>query len=350
MITERRYDLDWIRVIAIALLIAYHVAVVFQPWGLMIGFITNSESWEKLWLPMTILNVWRIPILFFVSGMGVFFSFQHRNWKQLLKERALRIGIPFVFGFVLIAPIYLLILQNYYGWKLQYIPQMAHLWFLGNILCYIMLSIVPLHLLRSKTNSLLAIKLRKLFSSYFIFPLIVFFFITETVLVNPIIYEMYAETLHGFVLGFLAFISGYLFVFSGDRFWNNLVKLKWFFLLLAVLFFTTRTNGYFSLPLQINLPIETCLWIFSIFAFAKQYLNKSNHLLPYLSRATYPVYILHMIFLGLSANFVLPLAMSVQLKFCCILLGTISGSLLCYELIKRIHYLSLLLGISNKRK
>ena len=29
---ERRYDIDWLRVIAIGLLLIYHIAIAFQPW------------------------------------------------------------------------------------------------------------------------------------------------------------------------------------------------------------------------------------------------------------------------------------------------------------------------------
>src|SRR5687767_7815238 len=95
---SRRYDIDWLRVIAIGLLLLYHVAIGFQPWGIMIGFITSDKAWGSLWIPMTMLNVWRIPLLFFVSGMGVCFAFHNRNWKQLLRERAGRILLPFLFG------------------------------------------------------------------------------------------------------------------------------------------------------------------------------------------------------------------------------------------------------------
>ncbi len=343
--SARRYDIDWIRVIAIALLMVYHVAIVFQPWGLMIGFMTNAEPWESLWLPMTMLNVWRIPILFFIAGMGLVYSFQNRNWKELLKERALRIGIPFAFGIVFIAPIYLLILQNYYEWQIQYIPQASHLWFLGNILCYILITILPMYFLKRASDSSFAIKLRRVLSSYLIFPIVISCFVIETLIVNPPIYEMYATTTHGFFLGLLAFVFGSLFAYAGDGFWNKLVKLKWLFLVLAISFFAIRAGNYLAFPEKVNLPIETCLWVFTIFAFARQYLNIPHRILTYFSKAAYPVYILHMIFLGLSCTLLLPLSISVQIKFLGILSGTIAGSLLCYELIKRIKYLRILFGI-----
>src|SRR5450432_3316502 len=96
--TNRRYDIDWVRVIAIGLLVIYHTAIGFQPWGMMIGFITTEKPWVSLWTPMAMLNVWRIPLLFYVSGMGVYFAIQNRNWRQLLLERTSRIFVPFVFG------------------------------------------------------------------------------------------------------------------------------------------------------------------------------------------------------------------------------------------------------------
>src|SRR5688572_16004478 len=118
--TTRRYDIDWLRVIAIGLLLIYHIAIGFQPWGIMIGFITNKESWPTLWLPMTMLNVWRIPFLFFVSGMGVYFAMQQRSWKELVQERFIRILIPYIFGAVVIFPLSMLLLQHYYNWEISY--------------------------------------------------------------------------------------------------------------------------------------------------------------------------------------------------------------------------------------
>src|SRR3546814_372702 len=94
---NRRYDIDWVRVVAIGLLLVYHVAIGFQSWGIMIGFITNDKPWESLWIPMAMMNIWRIPLLFFVSGMGVCFAMRKRSWQQLLLERAGRILVPYLF-------------------------------------------------------------------------------------------------------------------------------------------------------------------------------------------------------------------------------------------------------------
>ena len=76
---ERRYDIDWLRVIAIGLLLIYHIGIAFQPWGVFIGFIQNGQSLESIWPAMALLNIWRIPLLFFVSGMGVAFAIKRRS-------------------------------------------------------------------------------------------------------------------------------------------------------------------------------------------------------------------------------------------------------------------------------
>jgi peptidoglycan/LPS O-acetylase OafA/YrhL len=115
MTTKRRYDIDWLRVIAIGLLLTYHIAIIFQPWAMFIGFIRSDELLEGLWKPMTMLNVWRIPLLFYVSGMGLYFAMRKRNWKQLLLERSMRILLPFLFGFVAITTLHMLIFQMHYN-------------------------------------------------------------------------------------------------------------------------------------------------------------------------------------------------------------------------------------------
>jgi hypothetical protein len=45
---QRRYDVDWLRILAMGMLIIYHVVISFQPWAIKIFFIQNEQSLEGL--------------------------------------------------------------------------------------------------------------------------------------------------------------------------------------------------------------------------------------------------------------------------------------------------------------
>jgi len=351
MVADRRYDIDWVRVIAIGLLLLYHVAIGFQPWGIMIGFIANEKTWLPLWTPMTMLNVWRIPLLFFVSGMGVYFALQNRNWKQLLQERAGRILIPFLFGAVFIVPIHMYFWQRHYQFDISYNPNPGHLWFLGNIFVYVVVLSPLFFYLKSNETSSLARGIKKIFSHPLGFLVVIAAFVAEALLVNPNPYELYAMTWHGFFLGLLAFFFGFCFVLSGPAFWNMLLKWRWVFLLLAASLFTYRLQQYMMRVPMYQLAIESNLWIFSVLAFAHRYLNRPGKALTYLSQAAYPIYIVHMIFLFAGSMLVFKMNIPVQLQFVLVLLITGIGSLACYEfIIRRVNFLRPLFGLKIKRK
>lgn len=344
-LTNRRYDIDWIRVIAIGLLLIYHVAIGFQPWGMMIAFITNNEPWTSLWVPMSMLNVWRIPLLFFVSGMGVYFALQNRNGKQLIAERAGRILIPFLFGAIAIVPIHGYLWQRYYHYDVSYMPGPGHLWFLANIFIYVVL-FTPLFLYLKRNESG---KFVRAIACTFRTPLglilVVGAFILEAVILKPFPYEMYAMTWHGFFLGMLAFLFGFCFVLSGSGFWNMIVKYRWVFLLIAVALFVIRLL-YFHMSTPVALLVtESQCWILSVFAFGHKYLNRGAKALSYLSKAAYPVYILHMMFLYLGSLLIFPLSLDVRIKFVLVLLITVAGCFGTYEIIRRIKWIRPLFGL-----
>jgi glucan biosynthesis protein C len=346
----RRYDIDWIRVIAIGLLLIYHVSIGFQPWGMMIGFITNSKSWTALWIPMTLLNVMRIPLLFFVSGMGVYFAMRNRNWKQLLADRTWRILLPFVFGIFAIVPIHIFIIQYYYHLTPTYLPNPGHLWFLGNLVFYvIVLSPLFFYLKRNEEGHIVRWMQKGWSTPWGLVPVIVLF-ILEALIINPMPYELYAMTWHGFVLGLLAFFFGFCFVISGNHFWQMISTWKWLFLLIAVALFTLRTVlTYLKAPaLMPVMVIESQCWIIAVFAFGYRYLNRPGKALTYLSQAAYPVYIIHMIFLYLSSAWIFPLEIGVPLQFVLVLLFTFAGCFATYELlIRRVKWIRPLFGLKR---
>ena len=346
MKTERRHDIDWLRVIAIGLLLIYHIAIIFQPWAMFIGFIRSDEFLEGLWKPMTMLNVWRIPLLFYVSGMGLYFAMRKRNWKQLLLERAKRIFLPFAFGFVAITTLHMFIFQKYYDMPLGYFPHAGHLWFLGNIFAYVLL-LLPLFFYLKRNEKGRFKKGLSVFMGNPVGPLLIsLFFVLEAVAVKPQLFSMYAQTWHGFFLGLLAFFFGFLFVYSGKTFWQTVLRWRWLYIGMATILFgiryfiyATEAPGYFT-------AIESNCWIFGVFGLGYKYLNKPSKILSYLSQAAYPVYIIHMFVLYAGALFILPLEMPTLFKFIAMVAFTIVGCFIIYEFVlKRINLIRPLFGL-----
>ena len=345
-LSERRYDIDWLRVIAIGLLLIYHIAIAFQPWALLIGFIQTDEPISSLWIPMTALNVWRIPFLFFVSGMGVFFAMRTRNWMELMKERSVRILIPFLFGIVAISPLHVFILLKYYDQPMRYMPSAGHLWFLGNIFTYVLILSPLFFYLKKHSEGKLAKGIKWLFGNPLGLLVAMLVMMAEVLLVNPNPFELYAETWHGFFIGLLAFFFGFCFVFSGDKFWAMISKGKWIFL-------TTAFGLYLYRYLELNLvapgylmSVESCFWIFSVFGIGMKYLNKPSKALTYLSQAAYPVYIVHMFMLYGACWLVFPLEIPVLAQFALVIIITTGGSMLLFELvIRRVRFIRPLFGL-----
>lgn len=346
MTAERRHHIDWLRVIAIGLLLIYHIAIIFQPWAMFIGFIRSDELIESLWKPMALLNVWRIPLLFYVSGMGVYFAIRKRSWKELLLERSKRILLPFLFGMITIVPLHFLVFQKYYHLPLSYYAHPAHLWFLGNIFIYVLL-LLPLFFYLKKIEGG---RFMKGLSSYMSNPMgpvsISVFFVLEAMIVKPQTFEMYAQTWHGFYLGLLAFFFGFLFVFSGKAFWETILKWRWLYLALAAGFYIIRLIVFSLKSPGYLMAIESNCWVLAVFGFGFKYLDKPGFVLSYLSQAAYPVYIIHMFALYTGASIILPLEMPLVWKFISIILFTGMACYLVYEfMIRRISFLRPFFGL-----
>jgi hypothetical protein len=286
----------------------------------MIGFIANSESWPSLWLPMGMLNIWRIPFLFFVSGMGVYFAMQQRTLKQLLQERALRILLPFVFGTFCIFPISVALWQYYYKWDIVYAFNPGHLWFLGNIFVYVVVLAPVFYYMKKNAEGKFVRGLKKVLGNPLGLLPVIGIFIAEVMVMKPNPYELYAIRYRS-IFFFLA-LGLYIF---------RLVVLE------------MRAPGYL-------LVIESDCWIFSMFAFGYRYLNRPGKVLSYLSQAAYPVYILHMIFLFLGSLLIFPLDMPIQLEFVLLLMFTFVGCFAAFEGVKQINILRPLFGIKMKSK
>lgn len=298
---------------------------------------------------MSMLNIWRIPLLFFVSGMGIAFAMRNRNLKQLFLDRTIRILVPFIFGLFLIVPLHVYIWQAYYNQDISYSAHPAHLWFLGFIFLYVFIFGSAFYYLNKNKDGKLISWLNKIFKNPLSMLVVSIPFAIESFILNPESFTFYSMTLHGFIMGGLAFFWGFVFVISGTSIWQMLKKWKFAFLLSAISLFTLRVIKYDLEAPNILMSLESVLWIASVFGFAYQYLNKPSKTLNYLSQAVYPVYIIHMIVQYAASYFLFPLEIPAIIKFILVVTITFSVSFLIYELmLRRIKFIRPLFGMKYK--
>src|SRR5690349_22747860 len=100
--SANRYDfLDWLRVLAIFLLLFFHTGMLFVGWG---WHITNAETIPALQLPMDLAHRLRMPLLFVIAGAGMWYALQRRSVAAFAGERTLRLLVPVIAGMLLIVP------------------------------------------------------------------------------------------------------------------------------------------------------------------------------------------------------------------------------------------------------
>ena len=156
--TPRYEFLDWLRVLAIFLLLFFHTGMLFVGWG---WHITNAETIPALQLPMDLAHRLRMPLLFVIAGAGMWFALKRRTGKAFIAERTGRLLVPAIIGMLLIVPPQVFLERvadgQWSGGYLDFIWQRVfqfepypagdfswhHLWFIIYLYVYVLL-LVPL--------------------------------------------------------------------------------------------------------------------------------------------------------------------------------------------------------------
>ena len=99
---ERRYDVDWLRVLAVLLLFPFHTARIFDTFGTW--YVKNDQLSGALTYFIAYVNPWHMPLLFLLAGAATYFALRFRSGGQYALERFKRLLIPFIFGLLVIVP------------------------------------------------------------------------------------------------------------------------------------------------------------------------------------------------------------------------------------------------------
>lgn len=81
----RRYDIDWLRIAAVLLLIPCHTARVFN-WEEDF-YLKNAPTDVPAQRFIDFVGPWHMSLLFLLAGAATWFAFRHRSGRQYAGER-----------------------------------------------------------------------------------------------------------------------------------------------------------------------------------------------------------------------------------------------------------------------
>ncbi|MBQ2580966.1 MAG: acyltransferase [Ruminococcus sp.] len=115
---KRIHYIDNLRWLTVSLLVLYHAAMAYNTWN-EANYIFFDEV-RPIAAIVTFISPWFMPLMFLLAGVSARYSLQKRGYGTFIKERFIRLGIPFVSGLLVIDPI------------MSYIADISHNGYGGN--------------------------------------------------------------------------------------------------------------------------------------------------------------------------------------------------------------------------
>jgi len=387
---SRRFDIDWLRALAFILLIFYHIGQFYvSDWGWHVKSAYLSDFLKNI---MLLVNQWRMPLIFLISGVALSLVEAKISSADSLKVRFIRVIIPLIFGMFLIVPpqVYFELVQNE-GYDAGYIQFLKlyvdinstmyyehqlltnrtglslglitynHLWYLLYLFTYtlVYLAIKPI-LVKidwKKTDqnvsalTILAIP----FTLVLFYDIVLLQYFPEDTFV--LVGDWYNHALY-----FTVFILGYALAKSPNV-WQTLINKRKVWLSLAIISYSLiviRSNralffdfDYSSASMKTQFLINLIwsgnkvFWLLTILGFAGAYLNKKHPVLTYMNNAVLPWYILHQTLIIVFAMWLTKFELGPWLEPILLIIFTFSGCAIGYEIIKRFTATRLIFGLKT---
>ena len=380
-VQERRYDLDWLRIIAFGLLIFYHIGMFFVSWDFHVKSVHASPAIEPA---MKLLNPWRMTVLFLISGVALRFAIDKAPLGHFAWARFWRLFLPLIFGvLVIVAPqSWLELLEkgetqadflSFYGDYLSastdysiILPTWNHLWYVAYLINYTFI-LIALYPLVSRVSRLIPPRKSNT-------PLLVL-----AVALVPVslfaLHDLWLEDVfpsthalvddwgnHALYFPFLliAFLAA-----KSERVW---AIVDWLFrpaiifaIILAAwqLFVWSLSEAdianvpFLELIELVHMmvePIYAWACILVAFGLVRRFANRPSKALSYMTEAIFPWYILHQTFIVIFGFWLTRQGLSPMLEFGLISVLTFASCLLVHEyIIRRSGILRPLLGLKSRQ-
>ncbi len=385
---NREWWVDYLRVIAVFLVIPFHVIIsyVTNAMGPGINFlIWNEEFYEWASIIFEFFNPWHMQLLFLLAGFSMVFSLRKRTFGKFTVERILRLGIPLIFGLFLLNAIMgwystLFIYEEfpffnpiypdlpsfgifYQNWWLGLGSittgglgsiNVSHLWFLSVLFIFSIITGALISGISSKSENIQhkTSPIGKILTN----PALVIFWVSCAVLIK---YIPALNTIGNLSVIFSVFQwNEVLFFIYGILLANNTENIKklqknWIWMLsfgiVLLVLWTFFMEEYMSFVRNMG----AWLFVLGLIGLASKYLNKPTRGLKYFSKASMSVYILHLPLEILVGYYLIRNPMNPGLEMAILMLINAVFCLGIYEIVRQINKIvpgiGYLIGIKEKQ-
>jgi glucan biosynthesis protein C len=374
--TDRRIDLDWVRILAFGLLILYHVGMYYVTWGWHVKSPFASTTLEPL---MMLSSPWRLSLLFFVSGCATAFLYA-RSATGFVRSRTQRLLIPVALGLWVVVPPqswaqiteaigyhdgYLNFMRHYAlgdgGWCREgclKTPTWNHLWFVAYLWCYTMLvAFVWWGTPAGSIDRLGAALARRLHGPWLIVLPVAWLAAIRIALVarfpdtHALVDDWFQNANY-----FSVFALGVLLARQAAL-WEEIRRLRWVALALALVGYGVVT-AYFSHYVDVAPPdwirqvqrvsyaLDQWCAIVAALGFARQWNPADSRARRYLTEAIFPFYIVHQTAIVLLAHFMKPLGLHPLVEGPLLIAATVVACLASFEMVRRVGWMRPLFGLA----
>jgi peptidoglycan/LPS O-acetylase OafA/YrhL len=315
---QRRYDLDWLRVLAFSGVFLYHCSRFFNSADWHIKNLSTSPLVDIF---TNIFDLWGMPLIFAISGASIFFAVRPNGAARFLRERATRLLVPMALGILVLAPpqVYFdrLTHGKFSGSFFEFLPHYfelsnfswngIHLWYLVYLFIFTV-ALTPLFIWLKTPGGHRAINALGNFSAHngaiylWAIPIAL-----VAIAVDPfgMLKPAPSEALIRLVMFPLPLFYGFL-IYAHNGIQAAIIRQRRSSLFIAIGFTlvallisigTTEWGWRFNPPIYI-LIMSSCsllIWCYllSIFGYGMRYLTTNKPSLSYANEAVLPIYILH---------------------------------------------------------
>lgn len=367
---ERIWFIDWLRILAVFLLIPFHTAIayVYGPSCYVKGPMTSMS----MKLISSFIGMWFMPLLFLISGISTFYSLKKRNVTAFIGERLLKLMLPLGVGSITVIPVltYYWALQQGFGSSFfRFYPKFfssyfnwGHFWFLPYLFVYALVTLPLFIYWKNKPSRFIGDLISKTNGWAIYLPLLWF------ILVEAFLRVKWPgnQTLINDWANFLYYLALYLlgFLYSQHQSFAKAVMGK-FPVSLTMAVSTTLIIFYIDLS-EVNIiwsynpktllvlmlhGINTWFWLLALIGLGSKRFSFSNRFLKYANDACFPYYILHYLPVTIIGYYIVNQHLPVGIKFGIVTLASILITILLYEILfKRVNVIRILFGLQPLSK